>query len=46
MRYRSEKQRKYLHAKKPEVAVRFDREEGKKRVRSPRHAALRKMAGY
>jgi hypothetical protein len=31
MPYKSAKQRKYLHAKKPSVAARFDREIRKKR---------------
>lgn len=44
MPYASEKQRKYLHSQKPEVAARFDREikgSGKKAVKR----AAKKAAG-
>lgn len=39
MPYESDKQRKYLHAKKPEVAARFDRDIKKK---APKKGAQRR----
>lgn len=42
MPYRSEKQRKYLHAKHPEIAARWDKETGGKVA--PKKKAAKKAA--
>jgi hypothetical protein len=36
MPYRSVKQRKFMHAKHPEIAARWDKETGGKIVKSPK----------
>lgn len=51
MPYKSEKQRKYLHAKEPEVAAKWDREEKARKAKKGRtvkdfEAHVKKRRGY
>ena len=42
MPYKSDKQRKYMHAKHPDIAARWDKETGGKVVRKKAKAAAKK----